>query len=179
MKFSSINSSVTNYRGNFLFGLNRTGEKLRLFDTKMQLVDLVEYDNELPWPVEPDGNGPTLQLTDPSLDNNMAENWIASEFPGGTPGFGEFGTSNVPERLSDLLVYPNPTSNYFFIEADHLRSKSITIEIYDISGHRIFFKEAVYFSKIVMEKPGDIEGLYFLKITGDSESIVEKVVCIQ
>ncbi|NOX46554.1 MAG: T9SS type A sorting domain-containing protein [Chlorobi bacterium] len=179
LKFSTINSSVTNYRGNFLFGLNRTGEKLRLFDTKMQLVDLVEYDNELPWPVEPDGNGPTLQLTDPSLDNNMAENWTASELLGGTPGYGEYGTSNVPERLSDLLVYPNPTSNYFFIKADHLKSKPITIEIYDTSGRRVFFKETIYFSKIAIEKPGDIEGLYFLKITEGNGFFVEKLVFIK
>jgi hypothetical protein len=179
LKFSAINSSVTNYRGNFLFGLNRTGEKLRLFDTKMQLVDLVEYDNELPWPMKPDGNGPTLQLTDPSLDNNIPENWISSLLLGGTPGYGEYETSIIPVRLSNILVYPNPTSNYFFIKANQLRSKPITIEIYDTSGHRVFFKETIYFSKIALEKPGDIEGLYFLKITDGNDFFVEKLVFIK
>ena len=178
LKFSSINSSVTNYRGNFLFGLNREGEKLRLFDARMQLVDFVEYDNELPWPEEPDGNGPTLQLIDVDLDNNTAENWLASTLMGGTPGYGEYGMSVIPIKFN-ILVYPNPTSNCFFIEADHLKSKPITIEIFDISGRRIFYKRTIYYSKIIMEKPGNIEGLYFLKITDGGQTMVKKIVFIR
>jgi len=158
--------------------LNREGEKLRLFDAKMQMVDLVEYDNELPWPEEPDGDGPTLQLTDANLDNNIAENWIASTLMGGTPGYGENDTSVVPMKFN-ILIYPNPTSNYFFIKVDQFRSKPIAIEIFDIRGRRIFYKETIYFSKIIMEKPGNIEGLYFLKITDGEQSIIEKVVFIK
>ena len=71
--------------GNFGFGLSGGGELLRLFDSNGQLVDKVEYNDIAPWPTEPDGAGPTLELINPSLENDMASNWAASS-GNGTPG---------------------------------------------------------------------------------------------
>jgi hypothetical protein len=76
---------VANFIGDFGFGLSGGGELLRLFDSNESLVDSVEYDNEYSWPPEPNGNGPTLELIHPSLDNNKASNWAASN-GNGTPG---------------------------------------------------------------------------------------------
>ena len=75
---------VTNFIGDF-FGLSGGGELLRLFDSNEQLVDKVEYNDIAPWPTEPDGTGPTLELINPSLENDMASNWAASN-GNGTPG---------------------------------------------------------------------------------------------
>ena len=50
------------------------------------LIDEVEYDDISPWPGEPDGEGPTLELIDSSLDNALGGNWDASNDNGGTPG---------------------------------------------------------------------------------------------
>ena len=46
----------------------------------------MEYDDIAPWPIDPDGYGPTLELIDSSLDNALGENWDASNENGGTPG---------------------------------------------------------------------------------------------
>ena len=59
-------------------------------DSKKQAVaraaiDFVEYDDDLPWPLDADGEGPTLELKNPSLDNLLPQNWMASE-GNGTPG---------------------------------------------------------------------------------------------
>ena len=43
-------------------------------------------DDITPWPIEPDGTGPTLELKNLSLDNSSGENWSASLEVGGTPG---------------------------------------------------------------------------------------------
>ena len=43
----------------------------------MALVDFVNYDAE-PWPIEADGIGNTLELLNPTLDNNISESWTAS-----------------------------------------------------------------------------------------------------
>ena len=59
---------------------------MRLSNSDESLVDEVKYDNSPPWPTEPDGNGPTLELLHPSLDNKLGENWAASDSHGGTPG---------------------------------------------------------------------------------------------
>lgn len=83
--FSQFFPGVLNVIGDFGFGLSGGGELLRLFDSNEQLVDKVEYNDIAPWPTEPDGTGPTLELINPSLENDMASNWAASN-DNGTPG---------------------------------------------------------------------------------------------
>ena len=83
--FSQFFPDVLNVIGDFGFGLSGGGELLRLFDSNEQLVDKVEYNDIAPWPTEPDGTGPTLELINPSLENDMASNWAASS-GNGTPG---------------------------------------------------------------------------------------------
>ena len=86
LAFNDNFPNVSNFIGEFDFGLNGGGELVRLFDTEGLLVDEVNYDDSSPWPLEPDGNGPTLELIHPSLDNDLGVNWAASDNNGGTPG---------------------------------------------------------------------------------------------
>ena len=72
--------------GQIGFNLSNNGEALLLFDQDGERVDRVEYSDELPWPEEADGDGPTLELMDPFVDNALPENWAASVAPNGTPG---------------------------------------------------------------------------------------------
>lgn len=60
--------------------LNNSGESIKLLDNTESLVDSVLYNDSDPWPTEPDGNGPSLELKDPALDNNDGANW---QFSGG------------------------------------------------------------------------------------------------
>lgn len=63
--------------------LSNSGELIKLLDNTNALVDSVLYDDADPWPVEPDGNGPSLELKDAATDNNDGVNW---QFSGGTTG---------------------------------------------------------------------------------------------
>ena len=72
--------------GDFDFGLRNSGELVRLFDSDGLLVDSVTYQDDSPWPVEADGDGPTLELLHYSLDNADPMQWRASIPVGGTPG---------------------------------------------------------------------------------------------
>ncbi|MCD4650689.1 MAG: CotH kinase family protein, partial [Candidatus Cloacimonetes bacterium] len=83
--FSSLFPEVTNFVGDFDFGLSGGGETVRLFDADENLIDSVEYDDEGGWVTLPDGNGATLELIDPLFDNNLPESWQASQ-EHGTPG---------------------------------------------------------------------------------------------
>lgn len=49
-------------------------------------MDAVAYFNDDPWPTAPDGNGPSLELIDPALDNTLPESWQGSVDMGGSPG---------------------------------------------------------------------------------------------
>jgi hypothetical protein len=49
-------------------------------------VDSILYDDQAPWPVEPDGNGPSLERVYAWMYGNEPANWSASTITGGTPG---------------------------------------------------------------------------------------------
>ncbi len=72
--------------GDLGFAFSGSGELLRLYDAAGVLVDQVPYDDDPPWPPEPDGQGPTLELYQPWLDNTLAASWRASVAAHGTPG---------------------------------------------------------------------------------------------
>lgn len=89
--------------------LNNAGESVRLYkpdppntnQVPYILVDQVNYDDQAPWPVEADGDGPSLERLDPTAYGNTAGNW----FPGpinGTPG------SASATALLDPQLSPNP-----------------------------------------------------------------------
>ncbi len=86
LAFNDNFPNVSNFIGEFDFGLNGGGELVRLFDAEESPVDEVNYNDSSPWPLEPDGNGPTLELIHPSLDNDLGVNWATSDNNGGTPG---------------------------------------------------------------------------------------------
>ncbi|MEL6651917.1 MAG: lamin tail domain-containing protein, partial [Bacteroidota bacterium] len=69
------------------FGFSNNGETLLLYSSTSCLIDSVSYDDRAPWPIEPDGRGPSLSLRDYTLDNALGQSWERS--PGaGTPGQG-------------------------------------------------------------------------------------------
>ena len=74
------------YDGSGNFGLGNGGDAVRIWNADGILTDIVVYDDGDPWPTAPDGDGPTLSLLDPDLDNSLAESWAPSLQDGGTPG---------------------------------------------------------------------------------------------
>lgn len=68
--------------GTFNGSLDKGGETLQLIQpgaTPAQdiVIDQVTYEDDPPWPFEADGTGPSLQLVDPTRDNNRVANWLA------------------------------------------------------------------------------------------------------
>ena len=77
--------NVSNVIGEFNFGLSSKGELVQLLDPSLQVIDELEYNNQPRWPIPATGQGPTLELRQPGLDNSNASNWRASTGHG-TPG---------------------------------------------------------------------------------------------
>lgn len=69
-------------RGN----LSNSGEAIELRDAVGNLIDLVDYLDVAPWPLSPDGTGPSLSLINPDLDNALVTSWAPSTAEHGTPG---------------------------------------------------------------------------------------------
>jgi hypothetical protein len=67
-------------------GLDNGDDEISLLTAGEVLVDLVHYDDDPPWPTAPDGNGPSLERTHPSVGGTQASGWRPSLGTNGTPG---------------------------------------------------------------------------------------------
>ncbi len=93
--------------------LSNGGERIALSDELDQVVDEVTYDDHEPWPEEPDGDGPSLELTNPDFDNNSPCSWSASAGRG-TPGArnSRYVTGNIAPCITNVShapVFPTST----------------------------------------------------------------------
>jgi hypothetical protein len=73
----------------------------------MIAVDSVRYNDALPWPLEADGQGASLQRVNATAYANDPVSWIAN-FRGGTPG-------DEPPRVSEVLLFGSswaPSTGY-------------------------------------------------------------------
>ncbi len=72
--------------GIYLGGLNNGGEKIRLRNGNGTAVISVEYNDDPPWVISPDGMGYSLVNRNLNGDPDDAGNWSASALLGGSPG---------------------------------------------------------------------------------------------
>ncbi|MDB4436113.1 lamin tail domain-containing protein, partial [Akkermansiaceae bacterium] len=79
--------------------LKNGGEILKLDDTDGSTIAELRYDNNLPWPVEPDSLG--LSLVYIAGDPDEPSSWRASTSPGGNPE----SSDSVPYSGGSLLTY--------------------------------------------------------------------------
>ena len=72
--------------------IRHKGARIELRDAKDDLVDLVKFSHEAPWPLTPDGESSSLERISPGISGDNVYNWAPSpptvnyETPGGTPG---------------------------------------------------------------------------------------------
>ncbi|MDP7095415.1 MAG: T9SS type A sorting domain-containing protein, partial [Candidatus Marinimicrobia bacterium] len=140
--FADLFPNIENYIGDIGFGLSGGGELIRLFDSSGVLVDAVEYDDDYPWPEEPDGNGPSLALINPSLDNAQPESWAASAGYGSPGSLNSFNLSNEDEVLSatEFILhnnYPNPFNPTTTISFILPNESFVSIFIIDMLGRMV------------------------------------------
>lgn len=140
--------------------LSNKDENIVLADAWGNVIDEVHYYDSEPWPSEPDGFGPYLQLIDLDADNSLPENWIAAEF-----------YDNV-ETVSDhdIAVYPNPSNDVLHIISDE---EFTTVEVIEMTGKMI-----VKTTENMVDVSSIPNGLYVLKINTKRHTIVKKVSVI-
>ncbi len=144
--FHSLFTEILHHIGDFNFGLGADGDEVRIYNACSFLIDSVKYDDSPPWQTGADGHGPTLELIDPKLDNNLAENWQTS-IGNGTPGKqnSKPGSSIYPEaRRPEIPIknylfqnYPNPFNSGTQIKYDLSIPARIQIIIHNLLGEEI------------------------------------------
>ncbi|HUF62421.1 MAG TPA: chitobiase/beta-hexosaminidase C-terminal domain-containing protein [Verrucomicrobiales bacterium] len=98
------------------FKLSDSGETLRVSLIDGVVLQELTYNDKKPWPVEADGDGPSLTLKDPGImDGSEATHWRASASMGGTPGRIETDDPTTIDQdgdgLSAFLEYALGTSD--------------------------------------------------------------------
>jgi hypothetical protein len=137
--FNAIHSAVISNQGDFDFGLGSTGDAIRLYDKSGLLVDSVTFGSELPWPVEPNGNGPTLELRHYTFENAFAESWKTSLENLGTPGRENSITTGSELLINgslekQLQIYPNPFTTETRLKINNNGFEPMKVQIYSIDG---------------------------------------------
>jgi len=105
---------ISGVLGPFVSGsLSNGGERVAIEDAGGIQVDEVTYDDHPPWPSQPDGKGPSLELTSPDFDNDRPCSWEASSGLG-TPAAQNsvYSTGNIPPCVTGVAHTPAfPTSS--------------------------------------------------------------------
>lgn len=151
------------YYNNIPFGeyqrkLSNKSEKIVIADAWGNVIDEVYYFDSEPWPTEPDGNGPYLQLIDLDLDNSLAENWTYSSY---------YENAEEVSSNSSVIVYPNPPNSFIIIQSE---DEIISAEIFDMTGNIIIkeFSNSIDVSALP-------NGLYILKANTKNSSNFGKI----
>ena len=140
--FKNYFPMVDSYMGDLGFGLSGGGELIRLYNNDGILMDSLTYDDDDPWPIEPDGDGPTLELINPLSDNAIYSNWMAS-LGNGTPGeqnsnyLGNIENIQITEEYRLYQNYPNPFNPQTKIMYYLPNNSEISLTIYNAIGKEI------------------------------------------
>lgn len=130
-------ADLENAIGDFSFGLSSSGELVRLYNHTGTLVDSVLYGVQSPWPTEPNGQGPTLELKNPFLDNTLPESWATSDAHG-TPGaINSSYVSNIIDEVNEgikMNIFPNPSKGDVQIDFSSPDSGTVVVSVFDYTG---------------------------------------------
>ena len=157
-------------------------------------MDSLEYDDSSPWPTEPDGNGPTLELINPYLDNSLAASWTSSQNIG-SPGSvnttylsTDISEKFLPQKTNLLPAYPNPFNGAVTIPLQLAEPINTSISIYSLLGEHIndisISHLGVGQHKIIWNgenKVGNISstGVYFILLKTENTQSVQKLIYLK
>lgn len=136
--------------GQYKRKLSNKDENIVIADAWGNVIDEVHYYDSEPWPTEPDGFGPYLQLIDLDADNSLAENWVAAVY-----------YDNVQEFSNDnAIIYPNPSDGIVNITSEKEFS---SFQLYDIHGNLLITND-LSDKNATIDIKNLASGIYILKI---------------
>jgi hypothetical protein len=149
----------------FSRSLENSGQKITVMDAFGNIIDIVEYDDEAPWPVEADGDGSFLELADFDLDNDNPDNWEAVLFNPAT-----LSQTNYLEPY--IQLFPNPTSDILHIDSKNMINQML---LYDNQGKpvRTILIEGYQHTINLSGLP---VGIYYLNIVMNHGIITRKII---
>ncbi|WP_051224344.1 choice-of-anchor I family protein [Flavobacterium tegetincola] len=119
--------------------LGNGGELLQIVNASGTVISSVEYDDASPWPLSPDGNGPSLELLNPNGTLNDGSNWApASNLVGQSLGLDVFAspgtfsavlTSNLSFDEETIVVSENAGTATLTINLSNASTTAVTVDL--------------------------------------------------
>ncbi len=171
------------------FSLSNTEDEVILQDISGAIVDEVNYSSG--WPFS---SGVSMEIHDLLVDNQLSENWFYSTMAYGngdlgSPGIPFDGTLNIeessimPNGFSLISLYPNPFNPEITIHMDNREQGRMSIEIFDLSGHKVeTLINTVFITgdhKVTWDASGNSSGMYFFKFTIGNTILIRKALFIK
>ncbi len=187
--FKSKFPEATNYIGNLSFGLDGSGELIRLFNSDEITIDSLTYDDKTPWPEEPDGEGSSLELKNYTLDNSKYYNWSASTNYG-TPSLQnsvftstENDFNQIPTEYKLSQNYPNPFNPSTTISYSIPQNSNVSLKIYDVIGKEVMSlvnqQQVAGNYEIEFNASNFSSGVYFYKLQSGNFAETRKMILVK
>lgn len=188
--FGSVKNLIEPFT--FSFGLANTVDAVKLYSREAQLIDEVNYENDEPWQTFSLAELWSLELINPTKNNNSGRNWFLSEKEG-TPGMRN--TPYIPDAIVDLPTvpattvleqnYPNPFSEGTYLEFKLNKPGKYRISVLDVNGrtmrtfedsHPISTIQTIYWNG--KDDVGKLvaPGIYFYRLDCDGFSKMNRMV---
>lgn len=145
-------------KGQFTRNLSNNSYKIILADPFGNAVDVVEYSDSLPWPMEADGLGFFLVLKDLNLDNALASSWETGIVSNQESTF---------QPKDDLLLYPNPSIDELTITSKTQKVHSVSV--FDLPG-KLVLQKSISTQQVLIQTKDLKPGIYLLQANFENET---------
>lgn len=193
-KMKAVFGSVKNLTEPFTFnfGLGNMVDAVKLYSRTAQLIDEVNYGNSEPWLTFSYDELWSLELINPTKNNNSGRNWTISE-KNGTPGMRN--TPFIPDATDDLKLaekapelfqnYPNPFRQGTYVEFKLPKSGKYRFSILDINGiaKRVFEEndqsssiQTIYWDGLDDSGKQVSSGVYFYRLEAEGFSEIKRMI---
>lgn len=172
VKFNKIYSVKKPAIGNLNFGYG-SDDIVRLYNSKAQLVDSVNYCDRSPWPDADSYSGFSLELIHPDLDNSIAKNWEISPNLAGSPGYKNYNLLSLDiieiAKEYSIQCFPNPVQQSALIEYYLPDDNIIEISLFHLNGEKIRTirsaqKTSSGFGSVIFRADKLAKGSYFIQM---------------
>ena len=159
---------------------SNTGEVVTVLSDDGRIVFGFDYSARNSWYEQTASTGYSMAsahvypLGDPKEDAY----WKVSSYLHGSPFYDDNGFPLDQDELAldsgGMLVYPNPTRDLLFLKIND--ESTVDVEIYTLSGKMIFMQTIRQNSVVNLGQLNAKPGILFVKLNGNGESIIRKVI---
>jgi len=160
--------------------LNNGGEDILLSYYGYDTVIYIDYFDTIPWPVTPDGTGPSMVPVDinPVGEQNNYSEWRPSYFTHGSPGKDDLLNTTADmdnNKVLSFKFYPVPVKSVLNIHCSKLPEDPLKVEVCDLTGKQ-YYTDYLYEKALQINMQHFSPGVYFVKLTNNLVTTTKKIV---